>query len=81
MQKFNTILNNANCHASVNAVGERRNWLTFARLASENAVLFGKLWAEFNAMEKAEARESVRLLWVREFEHRQVYGHFLRVTE
>lgn len=58
-----------------------RNWLTFAELANANPLLFRSIWAEFSPMEKAEARETIRLFWVREFEHRQIYGHFLRVTE
>lgn len=81
MEKLNTILSNPNLVMSGNPNNERRNWLTFARLSIDNPLMFRSLWMEFNAMEKAEARETVRLFWCREFENRQVYGHFLRVTE
>lgn len=63
------------------AANAYRNWLTFAKLSISNPLMFRSLWAEFNVSERAEARETVRLFWVKEFEHRQIYGHFLRVTE
>lgn len=57
-----------------------RDFATLARLSQENKPMFLKHWAKVSAMDRAEIRESVRLLWHRDMLNRGYYSTFLRIT-